>query len=77
MPGSIENLTPSSLNRLAVVGLVLFTILAVVGLFALPTLTAWGVPFRWAFAVLVVVEYLAAVGAGASAYLLYDDRSLE
>ncbi|MEF8758139.1 MAG: hypothetical protein V5A33_07865 [Halobacteriales archaeon] len=77
MLGSIENLTPSSLNPLAVVGLVLFTILAIVGLFALPALMTWGVPFRWAFALLVVVEYLAAVGAGASAYLLYDDRTLE
>ncbi|MFT4931298.1 MAG: hypothetical protein ACI91T_001173 [Natronomonas sp.] len=77
MPGSIENLTPSSLNPLAVVGLILFTILAVVGLFALPTLMTYGVSFRWAFAVLVVVEYLAAVGAGVSAYLLYDDSDFE
>lgn len=77
MLGRIDTLTPSSLNPLAVVGLVLFTILAVVGLFALPTLMNWGASFRWAFAVLVVVEYLAAVGAGASAYLLYDDRTLE
>jgi hypothetical protein len=68
---------PSSLNPIAIAGLALFTVVAVVGLFALPTLVSWGLSFRWAFAAVVVVEYVAAVGAGASAYLLYRDRDLE
>ena len=46
-----------------------------VGPFVLPTLLARGVSFRSAFAALVVVEYLGAIGAGASAYCLLGPRA--
>jgi len=62
---------PNSLNRLAVVGLVLGAAVAMAGLFALPTLESLGFAFRQAFLVVGVAEFAAAVVVGTAAYHLY------
>lgn len=63
---------PASLNRLAVVGLVVGTAVAMLGLFALPTLESMGLGFREAFLIVGVAEFAAAVVVGAAAYNLYS-----
>ena len=63
-PGTLGESRP--LNRLAVAGLVLSTLVAIVGLFALPTLRANGLSFGQAFWALVALEFFAAVGVAVS-----------
>lgn len=64
---------PRPLNVLAVIGVVAFTLLAAVGLFALPMLREMGFSFLTAFVLVSAVEFVAALGAGLSAYRLYED----
>ena len=63
---------PPSLNRLAVAGFALAVVVAVVGLFALPTLRAAGLSFRAAFAIIGVAELAAAFVTALAVYHLYD-----
>lgn len=72
-----EDLTPPRLNRRAVYGLVASVLVAVVGLFLLPTLREAGWSFRMAFWSLVGLEFLAAVGVGISVLSLYDEDGTE
>jgi hypothetical protein len=53
---------PEPLNTTAVVGLVVSVIVAVAGLFALPTLLGGGLSFGIAFWFLCGVEFVAAIG---------------
>jgi hypothetical protein len=69
-PGTLGEQRP--LNRLAVVGLVVSTLVAIVGLFALPALTANGLSFGQAFWSLVAIEFLAALGVAVSVLRLRD-----
>lgn len=69
-PGTLGEQQP--LNRLAVAGLVASTLVAIVGLFALPTLTANGLTFGQAFWSLVALEFLAALGVAVSVLRLRD-----
>lgn len=73
LAGTDDDDYPASLNRGAVVALVGATIVAVVGLFALPTLRSAGLTFREAFAIVGVAEFGAAVVAGVAAYHLYSE----
>lgn len=63
---------PPSLNRLAVAGFALAVTVAVVGLFALPTLQNAGLSFRAAFAIVGVTEFVAAFVTTLAVYHLYD-----
>lgn len=63
---------PESLNLRAVAGFALAATVAVIGLFALPTLRDTGLSFRAAFSVIAVAEMSAAVVAALSVYHLYD-----
>ena len=67
-----EDLDVQTLNRLAVVGLIGSFFVALAGLFALPAATAVGFTSRNAFWVVLVIEFLAALGVGVSARKLYD-----
>ncbi|MFB6111634.1 MAG: hypothetical protein ABEJ35_03765 [Halobacteriaceae archaeon] len=70
--GADGELTPRRLNRRAVYGLVLSTLVAAVGLFLLPSLRAAGLSFRVSFWALAGLEFLAAVGVAISVLRLYD-----
>lgn len=74
LTNTTRNDYPSSLNRLAVVGLVLGAAVAMAGLFALPALESLGLAFREAFVVIGVVEFVSAVVVGTAAYHLYTVR---
>ena len=63
--------TDESLNRGAVVGLVVSFFVAVVGLFSLPALTSVGFADNVAFWLVIGIEFLAAVGVAASVRALY------
>jgi hypothetical protein len=71
-PGTLGEQQP--LNRLAVAGLVASTLVAIVGLFALPTLRANGLSFGAAFWSLVALEFVAALGVAVSVLRLRNRR---
>jgi len=64
---------PRPLNVLAVAGVAFFALLAAGALFALPSLRDLGLSFRASFVLVSAVEFVAAIGAGLSAYRLYED----
>jgi hypothetical protein len=64
---------PAPLRTVSVVGIVVSTIVAVVGLFALPTLTASGLTFSTAFWLLCGVELAAALGITVSVLNLHEE----
>ncbi|RCU46617.1 hypothetical protein DU504_04430 [Haloplanus salinus] len=69
--GADEPSYPASLNVRAVVAFVAAAGLGMVTLFALPTLRSTGLTFREAFLIVGVVEFGAAVVAGAAAMNFY------
>jgi hypothetical protein len=64
---------PEPLNRWAVVGLVVSVLVAVGGLFALPSLLSQGITFNAAFWFLCAVEFVAAVGVAYFVLNLHGD----
>jgi hypothetical protein len=64
---------PAPLRTISVVGIVVSTLLAVVGLFALPTLTAAGLAFSTAFWLVCGVELAAALGIAISVLNLHKE----
>lgn len=77
-PGGPDDGAPPPLNRLAVVGLVLFGAVGFLALFAAPLIQqVLQTEFLTAFWIVSVVEFVAAVGAGISAYWLYGARDGE
>jgi len=68
-----DEIYPAALNRLALAGIFVFGAIAALALFALPTLTGMGLSFFEAFWTIAAVEFVAAVGAGASVYWLYGN----
>ncbi|MFB6304840.1 MAG: hypothetical protein ABEH47_06715 [Haloferacaceae archaeon] len=69
-----DGATPEPLNVYSVVGLVVFGLLGVAGLFALPALRARGVGFYTGFWLLAAVELVAAFGVAASVLTLRGGR---
>jgi ABC-type transport system involved in cytochrome c biogenesis permease subunit len=69
-----ESEFPASLNRLAVVAFVAAGLVAIVALFALPTLRSMGLSFNQAFLVVGVVEFGSALVAGAAAMRFFTVR---
>lgn len=65
---------PEPLNRLSLVGLVVFGLLGAGGLFALPALRSAGVGFYQGFWLLVAVELIAAFGIAASVLTMHGER---
>lgn len=65
---------PAPLNTLSVVGLVVFGLLGVAGLFGLPALQARGVGFYTGFWLVAAVELVAALGVAASVLTLRRGR---
>jgi hypothetical protein len=65
---------PESLNRLSLVGLVVFGLLGVGGLFALPALQSTGVGFYRGFWILAAVELIATFGIAASVLTMHRER---
>lgn len=65
--------TPAVLNLWAVVGLAASVVVAVVGLFVLPSLRNRGLTFVDAFLIVMGLELLGAFGVTFFALNLYDD----
>lgn len=65
---------PLSLNRAAVVGLVVSVAVAAGAMFALPWLVGLGLSFYRAFLLIGILEFVAALIAGLSVYFLYIRR---
>jgi uncharacterized membrane protein len=75
---SEEPLAPESLNVRALVGLVVAVAVAVVGLFALPTLqSALDLDFFPAFWLTLAVEFVAFLGVAISVLRLHREQSFE
>lgn len=72
MTADDTNGMPPSLNRFAVAVFALAVVVAVVGLFALPTLREAGLSFRAAFAIIGVAELAAAFVTAFAVYYLYN-----
>ncbi|MFB6125769.1 MAG: hypothetical protein ABEJ79_00495 [Halolamina sp.] len=68
--------TPKRLNVRSLGGIVGSSMLAVVGLFALPVFQSFGLDFRPAFWLVLVVEGVALAGVVASILTLHRERTL-
>lgn len=66
-------LDPAPLNRWAVAGLIVSVLVAVSGLFVLPSLLDQGLTFNAAFWFLCGLEFVAAIGVAYFTLNLHDD----
>lgn len=71
MSGQPSETEVQTLNRGAIVGLVVSFFIAAAGMFALPGLRAAGFTSRVAFWLLIGIEFAAAVGVAVSVRALY------
>lgn len=69
--------TPPELNRKSLVGLVLSSVLAMIGLFILPVFQSFGLAFRPAFWLVLGMEAVALAGIVASVLTLHKERTLD
>lgn len=72
-----DELVPPALNLWAVAGLAVSVLVAIVGMFVLPSLMDLGLPFSAAFGVVAVAEMGAAFGVVASTLNLYEEDPLQ
>lgn len=72
MSGQRSETEVQSLNRGAIVGLVVSFFIAAAGMFSLPGLRAIGFQSRVAFWLLIGIEFIAAIGVTISVRALYQ-----